>query len=464
LNIVGGTENYMLKNRISKLVSHKKLKSRSGRVFVNLSASVVFKMVNMVISFFMVPITLNYLDKTRYGLWAAISSLLAWFFIFDIGIGNGLRNKYTELKAKGRIEEAKAYVSTAYFIFGMLSIVFVTVFLLLNRLVDWAAVLNAPEIYRAELSQTVSITMLMLCMVFVFKLINTILAADFKNSISDGLTVISHVISFLGIIYLSKFTTPSILKYAVLYSGANLGVLIVASFILYSGHYKSIAPSLKSIDMSLAKELVSVGLRFFFIQIAAMALFQSTSFIISAFVNPVAVTDYNITQKYFSMVAMFFYMMSNPLWTGYGEAYHKGEYQWIKTTFSRLMKLWVFIVLALVIMLLMQNFVFQLWLRGRIEVDYILSILFIVNYALQMINAIYSPLINAAAKLKLSLIILPLTVVLFLGLSYVFTKILGLGAKGVLIALILAQGIPAAVLSPLQGYKILSGAKGIWNK
>jgi len=82
----------MIKAKVRDLIGHKKLKSRSGQVLVNLSASIVFKMINMLISFFMVPITLGYLDKTRYGLWAAISSLLAWFFIFDIGIGSGLKN------------------------------------------------------------------------------------------------------------------------------------------------------------------------------------------------------------------------------------------------------------------------------------------------------------------------------------------------------------------------------------
>ncbi len=433
-------------------------------MFANLSASVIFKLINMAISFMMVPITLDYLDKSRYGLWAAISSLLAWFFIFDIGIGNGLRNKYTELKAKGRITETRSYISTAYCIFGFLALLFFIVFLFLNGWVDWADLLNAPRQYKDELNETIIVTMMLLCILFVSRLINTILSADLKNSLSDALSVVSHVISFIGIIILSRFTTPSILKYAALYTGVNLLVSLLASFILYNTIYRDISPRIRSINLKLSRELVSVGVKFFFIQIAAMALFHSTSLVISSLVNPDSVVAYNITQKYFSIVALVFTMMVQPLWTGYGEAYHKGEYQWIRKTFKRLMILWAVIMCALIIMLLLQKPIFSIWLKHRIQVDTSLSILFIVYFALQMVNSIFNPLINASSKLKLTLYIIPLNVTSFLGLSYLFTQSFGLGARGVLISLIVSQGIPAAVLGPLQCSKILKDADGIWNE
>jgi len=454
----------MIKAKVRDLIGHKKLKSRSGQVLVNLSASIVFKMINMLISFFMVPITLGYLDKTRYGLWAAISSLLAWFFIFDIGIGSGLKNRIIELKAQDRIDEIKSYVSTSYAMFGCIVVISITAFLILNRALDWASILNAPTSLNHEISVTISITFVVLCLMFVLKLLNTILAADLKNAVSNGFTVISHVISFIGILFLSRFTTPSLLKYALIYTGANLTVQISATIFLFSGMYRSIAPSFRNIDWSLSKNLMGVGIKFFFVQIGAMILFQSMSFIISSFVNPEAVTDYNIHQKYFSMVAMVFYMMANPLWSGFGDAYHKGEHRWIKNTFSRLLKLWILIIVIMASMVCLQDIVFSIWLKGRVQVDYILSFLIVLHFSLQIINTIYNPFINATGKLRLSITMLPAIVLLFLGLAYWFTHDLELGAKGVLIALIIAQGIPAAILSPIQSYKILKGAKGIWNK
>ena len=65
----------MIKNSelISKLSNKQYYKTRNGKIFYNVSATIILKFINMFISFLMVPITLDYLDKVRYGLWAALS-------------------------------------------------------------------------------------------------------------------------------------------------------------------------------------------------------------------------------------------------------------------------------------------------------------------------------------------------------------------------------------------------------
>lgn len=184
VNLCRGYKIAHIKELINKLAHRSFYRSRNGKIFANLSLFLVFKMINMIISFFMVPITLNYLDKTRYGLWAALSSVLAWFFIFDIGIGNGIRNKYTELNAKGNLDLLKKYVSTPYFLFGGIAILITAVFFVLNLFIDWPRLLNAPESMAQELTETVFIVFFVLCASFVLKLINNILSADLKNAVS----------------------------------------------------------------------------------------------------------------------------------------------------------------------------------------------------------------------------------------------------------------------------------------
>ena len=107
---------------LPKIFNKDYYKSRDGKIIANLSATIFLKYTDVLISLIVVTITLNYLDKTRYGLWTALYSLLNWMFLFDIGIGNGLRNKFTELKATNKCGEIKYYVSTAYFIFGIIAL------------------------------------------------------------------------------------------------------------------------------------------------------------------------------------------------------------------------------------------------------------------------------------------------------------------------------------------------------
>lgn len=70
-----------------------KLASNLGR---SMSRAMVYKGVSMVLSLVYVPIVLNYLGDYKYGVWASILSILSWISYFDLGIGNGLRNRLSE--------------------------------------------------------------------------------------------------------------------------------------------------------------------------------------------------------------------------------------------------------------------------------------------------------------------------------------------------------------------------------
>mgnify|MGYP000199442594 FL=1 len=47
----------------------------------------------------LIPITINYVNADNYGIWLTVSSIISWMSFFDIGINNGLKNKFAEAKA-----------------------------------------------------------------------------------------------------------------------------------------------------------------------------------------------------------------------------------------------------------------------------------------------------------------------------------------------------------------------------
>lgn len=449
---------------ISKLVKKDYYKSRNGIIIANLSISVILKGINIIISLLMVPIALNYLEKTRYGLWAALSSVLSWFFIFDVGIGNGLRNKYIELKAKSNISEIKNYVSTAYFLFGLLLFIIIIIFLIINNFINWSTLLKAPESMRKELTDTVAVVFIVLCLNFILRLIHTILSADMKQAASDIISTIAHIISFLGILIISKVTSASILKYALIYTGSQLLVMLIASFILFNNMYKDISPSIFHIRKYTIRSLLTVGLSFFTIQLALMAFTHLPNFMISNILGPEFVTDYAINMRYFSLVSMIFTMMTYPLWSGFGDAHYRGDYKWVKKTMQRLYKLAGFVLCILIIMVILQKQIFKYWLSNKIKVDYNVSILFVIYYALYMIVSINGLYVNALSKLRLQMIISFPLAGLFIVSSIYLMKNTTLGYKSVLLSQIFFWGIPYSYLLSIQARKLQKGATGIWSK
>lgn len=66
------------------------------RLYKNIGINVILKPLTMLLSMIYIPVLLDYLGDEKYGVWATISAFVNWFSVFDIGIGNGMRNKLAE--------------------------------------------------------------------------------------------------------------------------------------------------------------------------------------------------------------------------------------------------------------------------------------------------------------------------------------------------------------------------------
>ena len=118
----------------------------------NILFSFVIKGLNIATTLLLVPLTIDYVNKVQYGIWLTLSSIIAWFSFFDIGFGNGLRNKFAEAVAKGKHKLARIYLSTTYAILVILIGIVFILFLNINPFIDWAKILNTSPSMALELN------------------------------------------------------------------------------------------------------------------------------------------------------------------------------------------------------------------------------------------------------------------------------------------------------------------------
>ena len=73
-----------------------KIDTSEKNINKNIALGLVYKPLSMLLSYLYIPVALAYLGDEKYGVWATVLSVLSWISLFDIGIGNGLRNKLAE--------------------------------------------------------------------------------------------------------------------------------------------------------------------------------------------------------------------------------------------------------------------------------------------------------------------------------------------------------------------------------
>lgn len=456
-------------NKVKHLVfSVFKGNERSVKARKNIFASLFIKGGSIVIGFLIIPITLNYLDETRYGIWITLSSFLTWFSFFEVGLGSGLKNKLSEALANKDYLRARIYISTTYAILALIVGVIGLLFFIFNTFIDWTRVLNTNIAMADELSKLALVVFSFFCFRFVIKLIGDILQADQRPAVNNLFGPVGNLIALIIIYILTKTTHGSLLYVGFVFSCAPVLVLIVANIYFFTHDYRHIAPSIKEVKFHYVRELLGLGVKFFVIQVSALVMFQSSNFIIIQFFGPTDVTAFNIAYKYFSIIQMIFTIVVVPYWAAFNEAWVKKDLAWIRKTIGNLIKMWYGFVAAGVIMYLCSELFFNLWIgrnnMSSLEISQSLRIFLIIYFLLFSFGGIFNMFINGVGKLSVQLYSLLLGAVMFVPLCYLFIHVLGWGVEGVVLSTIISN-FYSIFVAPVQYYKIINNtAHGIWNR
>jgi O-antigen/teichoic acid export membrane protein len=435
---------------------------RSLKAKRNIIWSFFIRGFSIMISLLLVPMTINYINPTRYGIWLTLSSIIGWFSFFDIGFGNGLRNKFAESMAKGDKTLARTYVSTTYAILSIIIGVVLVLFLCINPFLNWDRILNTPRDMSSELGILALVVFVFFCIQFVLQLINTILTADQKPAKASFFNLLGSIFSLIVIFILTKTTSGSLLYLGIALSFAPVLVVAGSSVWFYKRDYKDFAPSFKFVKFSYAKNLMSLGVKFFFIQIAAIVLYQTSNIIIAQLFGPSEVTPYNIAYKYFGIVTMVFSIIIIPFWSAFTEAYAKNDLPWIKNIIKKLFGLWGFIIIGTGIMLIFANIFYRLWIGTTIKIPFLLSVFMAIYIIINSLNSIYSQFLNGVGKIKLQLYFSIINSIINIPLAILLAKKFGI--IGV-IASTSILGLLVAGVSFIQYNKIINNKdNGVWSK
>jgi O-antigen/teichoic acid export membrane protein len=438
---------------------------RSVKAKKNIIASFFLKVISIGISLVFVPLTLHYITPAQYGIWLTLSSIVGWFSFFDIGLTQGLRNKFAEARAKGEDELARVYVSTTYAILAIIFFVVWVLFLFINHFLDWPKILNVSKNMGMEISILAVIVFTYFCLQFVFKIITTLILANQQPAKSSLIDVIGQAISLIIIIILVKTTQGSLVKLGVALCAAPLAALIGANLFFFSNVFKKYKPSISKVKFVHAKSLFNLGAVFFIIQIAAILQYESANIIIAQNFGTADVTSYNIVYKYFGVLNMIFMIFITPFWSASTEAFLKNDFQWIKNGIRKYNQLNIALFVVGCLMLIFSQNVYQLWLgKGKVSINFYLSLWGFLFFSVGMFGSKYVNFLNGINALRLQFWTSLVSPFLYVAVAIILIKYFKMGVYSVFVAALIANA-NAYFIAPLQYYKIIiKGKKGIWIK
>jgi len=422
----------------------------------------LIKISSIAISLVYVPLLIHELDVFNYGIWLTITSLIAWLNLFDIGLGNGLRNRLAEAVSLGEMEKAKIYVSTAYFAIISLVLIILIFFFFISPHVNWCSVLNAPIRMQRELYLLINTVFVFFCFQLVLRLMNSVLYGLQKPEYAAFIILVGQLTSLtLVICVVNFFPNPSLLHLGVVISLAPVTIFVIFSVYNYSKQLRQLAPSFGFIRINCLKRIMGLGIKFFLLQIITIVLFQTSNIIIAQMLGQGKVAEYNVAYKYIGLISMLFTIVITPFWSASTEAYSRNDFLWIKKSAKKLNLVWGVLACAGLIMVLASRVFYRLWLGSKLEANHLLLALVFVYFVLRMRYGIYGYMLNGIGKVNLQLLVTSILSIAYIPLAVLLIKHLGL--YGIIVAMIFVA-FSNSTWSYLQFKKVVNNtATGIWN-
>ena len=300
-----------------------------------------------------VPLTLGYLGPERFGMWMTISAVVTMLGFADFGLSNGVLNAVAHASGRDADREIRRIISSGLVMLCIVSAIILLIFSGIYPLVSWASAFNVVTMTAAAETGSV-VLVLMLCFIATLPLGVT---QKIQMGLQEGYwanlwETLGSIGGLLGILVAIRLEAG--LQWIAL---AMVGVPIVfraINTLVFFGFQKSMfRPRLGSVDFNVVKGLTRTGFLFFILQIAVIVGFQSDNIIIARILGVEAVAGYDVALKMSTLPAMFIGLLIAAQWPAYGEALTRGDTNWIRSTFSKTLRLSLSVAIPFAFVLLL---------------------------------------------------------------------------------------------------------------
>lgn len=309
-------------------------KERYRRAALTALAALVSKGLTLLTLLVSVPLTVNYLGAERFGLWMAISAMIAFLNLLDFGVGNSLLNRVVEANGRGDLGGLHAAISSGFFLLCGLAAALLTVFSLLYPLLLWPALFNVRSAAAtAEVGPAVAAFVATFAMGLPLSLVSRVQLGFQEGLFSNLWQMAGNLAGFFGLLVVVACQGGLVWLVAAV---TGLPVLVQA---LNGAHYfrwlrPMLRPQWSARSAAESRRLAHVGGGLLLLQVFALVWHYFDVFVITHAVGLEAAGHYAVLLRMFAvtMVAQFFI---TALWPAYGDALARGDTAWARRTLSR---------------------------------------------------------------------------------------------------------------------------------
>lgn len=428
------------------------------KIILNILGAFSVKGGALIVNLMTMPAYIKYFqNQTVIGIWYTIVAVLNWMLVFDLGLGNGLRNQLPRALQSKNKAKIRSLISTTYISMSAFAAILMVLGYLIIPQLNWNRLLNADSnlIDNQVLINCVLIVFLGITIQFVVKIVSSILFALQYSAVVNFIALCSSLIILLGL----KLMPSSSLE-ANLYKMSILNVLAmtvpsaIATAVVFWKMLNGCFPSISFFETRLVKSILGIGIILLWLQLVFMVISATNEYLISVLAGPQYVVDYQAYYKVFNTGAALVSLAITPIWSAVTKAQVEKNYVWIIRIYKSFLLIAVASVFVeLFIIPFLQPFM-NIWIgRGKIQVNNLYGVIFVVFSVLTILHNVNTSIGNGISYFKVQVIWMTFAAIVDIPLAIIMVRISG-SWIGVVIANIIAL-LPYEFIAPAKTMNIL---------
>jgi O-antigen/teichoic acid export membrane protein len=407
--------------------------------------------------FISIPLLICYLGDSDYGLWVLVFALFQWVLLMDFGLASVLKTKIPVLIHENKQDLLKSYLKSTYKITAYIALALFIFFLVLIYFLDLKTVLKIPIHSNLFIKKLFIINMFFFCLNFLFNVHKSLFVAFLKGKYAEQSIAVNQFLFLISIICLI-FISPNIDNTAKLLCITMLNGLVcffvnaLYTIFFFYQEKLNLKTTVKT-SKEFLREIIVLGTKYMVIQVGLLVVFSSDNYILSSVFGPKDIVPYDVVNKYYQFPIMILFATLSPLWSMFANHYIQKEKKTLLKTFRQFNLLFLLMIGFIVFISLICPFVISMWIKGQITIPKGLILYTALATVFRVFVTFYTFFLNGIGKLNKYIILLLLSVVLKIPLSYYFIK-LGLGINSVMISTLLILLI-WIIYIPLECYNIV---------
>ncbi|WP_309640592.1 hypothetical protein [Flavobacterium sp.] len=411
--------------------------------------------------FVSIPLLITYFGNDNYGVWVLVFTLFQWVLLMDFGIQSSLKTKIPVLLHNSKIDLLKSYIKTTYKISFYIALGIFALFILLLFFVDLKSSMNVSFHSQSFVNELFLINIFFFCINFVANIHKSLYVAFLKGKYAEESLAVNQF-GFLFLVFAATLLFPniSVENKLILISLLN-GLFCLLVNVLYTIRFFKLENlNLKTNEKTpndFIKEILKLGSKFMIIQLGLMFIFTSDNYIISNNFGPKDVVPYDTVNKIFQLPIMILFAALSPLWSVFAKDYIDKNYIKLLDTFKKFNLYFIGIFLFVIVIAAFCPFIISIWIKEKLDIPNHLILYIGIATALRIYVTFYTFFLNGIGELNKYILILLISVVLKIPLTYYLIH-LDFGINSVVVSTLILM-LFWVIFIPYECYMIVNKLK-----